>query len=238
KRASCSRTPCSSPGPTAPGWRPSTTPSWRGRRWKKRPEARYSKGMILALILAVVQSGSATAAVQHAQEKIRKDLNVWFKAEGPAKQKARDQARAAVGELIDFDTLAKSTLGSKWDQISPRGRARYNQALRGAMEASYLSKMRQGKTQDVDKVKSEVLGEEQQEGKTVVKTRVVSGDDTASIDYIMEKEKKGWRAVDVLTEGVSLAETYRDQVTKMMAKKDLNAVISALDKKRKALEAE
>jgi phospholipid transport system substrate-binding protein len=194
--------------------------------------------MILALLLAVVQAGSAAAAVQHSQEKIRKDLNVWFKAEGSAKQKAREHARASVGELIDFDTLARSTLGKRWNEISPKDRARYTEALRGAMEANYLSKMRQGKTEDVDKVKSEVLGEEQQEGKTLVKTKVVSGDDTAAIDNVMEKEKKGWRAVDVLTEGVSLAETYRDQVSKMMAKKDLNAVIAALDKKRKALEAE
>ena len=194
--------------------------------------------MILALVLAVVQAGSASAAVQHAQEKVRKDLNAWFKAEGPARTKARDQARSAVGELIDFDTLAKSTLGKKWDETPAKDRARYTEALRGAMEANYLSKMRQGKSQDVDKVKSEVLGEEQQEGKTLVKTKVVAGDDTAAIDYVMQKQPKGWRAVDVLTEGVSLAETYRDQVAKIMAKKDLNAVITALDKKRKALEAE
>jgi hypothetical protein len=54
----------------------------------------------------------------------------------------------------------------------------------------------------------------------------------------MEKEKKGWRAVDVLTEGVSLAETYRDQVARLVAKKNFDAVVSALEKKRKALEAE
>jgi len=194
--------------------------------------------MILALLLAVVQAGSASQAVERAQERVRKDLNAWFKAEGPAKKKAREQARAAVGDLIDFDALARSTLGKKWDELSPKDRARYVDALRGAMEANYLSKMRQGRTQDVDKVKSQVLGEEKQGDNTLVKTRVVSGDDTASIDYLMARDRKGWRAVDVLTEGVSLAETYRDQVSRLMAKKNFEAVISALDKKRKALEAE
>ncbi len=194
--------------------------------------------MILALLLAVLQAGSASAAVQQAQERVRKDLNAWFKAEGPARQKAREKARAAVGELIDFDSLAKATLGKKWEDLSAKDRARYTDSLRGAMEANYLSKMRQGKSQDVDKVKSEVLGEEKQGERTLVKTKVTSGEDSASIDYVMEREKKGWAAVDVLTEGVSLAETYRDQVTKLMAKKNFEAVITALDKKRKALEAE
>ena len=194
--------------------------------------------VIIAILLAALQAGSAGAAVQTAQERVRKDLNAWFKAEGPARAKAKAQARAAVGELIDFDALAKATLGKKWDDLSPKDRARYTESLRGAMEANYLSKMRQGKSSDVDKVKSEVLSEEPQGDRRLVKTRVSSGQDTASIDYVMEKEKKGWRAVDVLTEGVSLAETYRDQVTRLMAKKNFEAVIAALEKKRKALEAE
>jgi ABC-type transporter MlaC component len=54
----------------------------------------------------------------------------------------------------------------------------------------------------------------------------------------MEKGPKGWRAVDVITEDVSLADTYREQVAKIMAKKNFAAVIEALEKKRKILEAE
>lgn len=194
--------------------------------------------MIIAILLAALQAGSASAAVQTAQERVRKDLNAWFKAQGPSRVKAKARARAAVGELIDFDALAKNTLGTRWDGLSTKDRARYTAALRGAMEANYLSKMRQGKTADVDQVKSEVLSEEKKGEQTLVKTRVTSGPDTAAIDYLMEREKKGWRAVDVLTEGVSLAETYHDQVSRLMAKKNFDAVVSALEKKRKALEAE
>lgn len=194
--------------------------------------------MIIAILLAALQAGSATAAVQTAQERVRKDLNAWFKAEGPAREKAKERARAAVGELIDFDTLAKSTLGNKWASLSSKDRARYTEALRGAMEANYLSKMRQGKTSDVDKVKSQVIAEEKKGEQALVKTKVTAGEDTAAIDYVMEREKKGWRAVDVLTEGVSLAETYRDQVSRLMAKKNFDAVVTALEKKRKAIEAE
>jgi ABC-type transporter MlaC component len=194
--------------------------------------------VIIAILLAALQAGSASAAVQAAQERVRKDLNAWFKAEGPSRSKAREHARAAVGELIDFDALAKSTLGKKWDQLSPKDRARYTDALRGAMEANYLAKMRQGKTAEVEKVKSEVIEEKKQGGRTLVKTRVTSGQESAAIDYLMEKEKKGWRAVDVFTEGVSLAETYRDSVARLMAKKNFDAVVNALEKKRKALEAE
>jgi len=194
--------------------------------------------LAIALIVAAAQPGSASAAVQSTQDKVRSALSVWFKSEGQARTRAREQARKAVSELIDFEALAKSTLGKKWDEIKPADRARYTAALKGAMEANYLAKMRQGKSSDVDRIRSEVTGEDVQGGKTVVHTKVLSGEDTAAIDYVMEKRPKGWKAVDVITEGVSLVETYREQVAKILAKKSLNDVIAALDRKRKAIEAE
>jgi phospholipid transport system substrate-binding protein len=192
----------------------------------------------LALIVAAVEAGSASAAVQATQEKVRSSLTAWFKSEGPARARAREQARKAVAELIDFDALAKSTLGKRWNDLAPRERARYTAALKGAMEANYLVKMRQGKSTDVDRIRSELIGEEPQDGRVIVHTKVHSGEDTASIDYLMEKGPKGWRAVDVITEGVSLAETYREQVAKLLQKKTLNDVIATLERKRKALEAD
>ena len=192
----------------------------------------------VALIVAAVQPGSASAAVQRTQEKVRSSLNAWFKSQGPARARAREQARKAVGELVDFDALARSTLGKKWEEIKPADRSRYTAALKGAMEANYLAKMRQGKGTDLERIRTEINGEEQQGSHTVVHTKVHSGEDTAAIDYLMEKRPKGWRAVDVITEGVSLAETYREQVAKILAKKSLNDVIAALDRKRKTLEAD
>jgi phospholipid transport system substrate-binding protein len=192
----------------------------------------------VALIVAAVQPGSASAAVQKTQDHVRTALDAWFKAEGSARVKARERARNVVGDLIDFDTLAKSTLGAKWESTKAGDRARYTKALKGAMEANYLSKMRQGKSSDVEKVRIDLLGEEQGPQGTVVHTKVHSGEDTAAIDYVMEKGKKGWKAVDVITEGVSLADTYREQVARLLQKKGLDDVIAALDKKRKALEAD
>jgi phospholipid transport system substrate-binding protein len=192
----------------------------------------------VALIVAAVEAASASAAVQRTQEKVRSSLTAWFKSEGPARARAREQARKAVAELIDFDALAKSTLGKKWDGLTPKERARYTAALKGAMEANYLAKMRPAKSSDVDRIRTEVLGEEQQGAYTVVHTKVHSGEDSASIDYVMEKGPKGWRAVDVITEGVSLAETYREQIAKLLQKKTLNDVIATLERKRKQLEAD
>src|SRR5437868_14875600 len=114
-------------------------------------------------------------------------MDRYVKATGAAKKKARTDAQNAVGQLLDFDALAKSTLGKKWDDLKPADQKRYVTALRGAMEANYLVKMGQAKAEDVARAKTDIGGEEKQGERTVVKTTVKSGQDTAAIDYVMEK---------------------------------------------------
>ncbi len=128
-------------------------------------------------------------------------------------------------------------MGKHWPQLTAEQRVRYTNALRGAMEANYLSKMQQGQV-DMSKVRNEILGETKQGDKTLVKTRVVTGKDSAEVDYLLERTKKGWKAVDVITEGVSLVDTYREQVNRIIPKKGVNGVIDALERAKKRLEEE
>jgi phospholipid transport system substrate-binding protein len=192
----------------------------------------------LALVLAAAPEGSASAAVQTATEQIRIAMTKYVNAQGKAKEKARAEARRAVAKLIDFDELAKATLGKTWDERTPAQRKRYVAALRGAMEANYLVKMGKTKAGDVAAARAEILGEERQGDRVLVRTRVHAGQDSASIDYLMAKGPSGWRAVDVITEGVSLADTYREQVAKLLPKRGFDGVVNALEKKRKSLEQE
>ena len=195
--------------------------------------------LLLSLSLPAVAApapGSASAAVQAANDRVRAALDRYFKAPpGPAKEKARAGARQAVGALLDFQAIAQATMGKHWAQLNAEQRVRYTNALRGAMEANYLSKMQQGQV-DMSKVRNEILGETRQGDKVLVKTRVVSGKDTAEVDYVMVRTKKGWKAVDVITEGVSLVDTYREQVNKLLPKKGANGVIDALERAKKRLE--
>ncbi|MFL5312902.1 MAG: phospholipid-binding protein MlaC [Myxococcales bacterium] len=186
--------------------------------------------------LAAPAPGSGSAAVQAANDRVRAALDRYFKAPpGPAKEKARAEAREAVGALLDFRAIAQATMGKHWAQLNAEQRVRYSNALRGAMEANYLSKMQQGEV-DISKVRNEILGETKQGDKVVVKTRVVTGQDSAEVDYLLERTKKGWKAVDVVTEGVSLVDTYREQVNKLLPKKGVNGVIEALERAKKRLE--
>ena len=193
--------------------------------------------LAMAFAPAVLAATPQVTAVQASNDRVRSALDRYFKAQGPARSKARTEARAAVGSLLDFDALAHATMGKRWSELTPQQRTRYTEALRGAMEANYLSKMERGQV-DMSKVKNEIVGESKQGGRPVVKTRVVAGEDTAEVDYVMEQKKGGWRAVDVVTEGVSLVDTYKDQVNKLLPKKGIDGVIAALERAKKRIEEE
>ena len=199
---------------------------------------------LLSLLAAFASSaapaadGPATAVVKSANETVRKSIEKMSKAKGSAYEKARADARDSVSKLLDFEQVAEDTLGKRWAGLKAPERKRYIEAVRGAMEASYLSKM-QGKLA-VDSVKVEYLGEEPRGERTLVKTKFTYGEDTLALGFVVakaEKTKKA-RAVDVLTEDVSLVATYKDQINTLWGKKGFEGVVKAFENKRKRFEAD
>ena len=180
---------------------------------------------------------TASAAVKTANEKLRSALDAYVKSKGEDRKAARAGVRHAVDSLLDFKALVKAAAGKHWGDMKPAEQHRFTEALRGVMEANYLVKGRESGEVDVAKVKTEVTGEEPREGQTLVKTTLQSGDDSAKVDYVLEHHGKHWRAVDVITEGASLAETYREMIDTLWPKGGINKVVDRLEKKRKSLEA-
>lgn len=180
---------------------------------------------------------TASAAVKTANEKLRSALDAYVKSKGEDRKAARAGVRHAVDSLLDFKALVKAAAGKHWGDMKPTEQHRFTEALRGVMEANYLVKGRESGEVDVAKVKTEVTGEEPREGQTLVKTTLQSGDDSAKVDYVLEHHGKHWRAVDVITEGASLVESYRDQIQELWPTKGFAGVVKSLEKKRSRLEA-
>ncbi len=195
-------------------------------------------GLLMIAHPAMAAAGPSTAAIKSANDSIRVALKKMVAARGTAGwATARNEARDAVGTLLDFEALAKSTLGAHWDELKAPERTRYVSAIRSAMEANYLTRM-QGKV-SLDEVKVDYLGEEPKGSSTLVHTHFGYGSDGAKLDFVMAAEKnKKPRAIDVITEEVSLAETYQEQIAQLWPKKGIDGVTAAFEKKAKRLEAD
>lgn len=151
-----------------------------------------------------------------------------------AKGATADQLSKVVEKFVDFGELSKRALGDKWDKLTAAQRKEFSETMEGLLRASYAQKaLGQGKAQ-VQYGKENVQGDEATVGTTVNVNR-----DKFPVEYKLYRTNGGkgeWRIYDVVTDDVSLLETYQGQFRKLMADKGFDGLLSTLKAKRAQLE--
>jgi phospholipid transport system substrate-binding protein len=141
-----------------------------------------------------------------------------------------------VGKLVDevllpdFDTryAARQVLGRHWRNATPEQRERFIQAFYNALVENYGAALLEF-TGD----KLEILpfrgnpNAEKATVKTIVKT---SNGTRVPVDYTMRKTPDGWKAWDVVIEGISYVNNFRNDFGAEIDQKGLEAVITRLER--------
>jgi len=144
-----------------------------------------------------------------------------------------EQLTKAVERFVDFGELSKRALGKQWDTLTPAQRKDFSETMQGLLKASYAQKaLGQGKAQ-VEYGKESVQGNE-----ATVATTVKVKQDVVPVEYklLRENENGEWRIYDIVTDDVSLLETYQGQFRKLMADKGFDGLLTTLKSKRAQLE--
>lgn len=139
-------------------------------------------------------------------------------------KKASDKALASeVDRLLDYQELAYAALGGKSAYVGACKSecAKFEKALSELIRRNYLRFLRKS-----DEGRVEYLGAQVgRKGSAVkIKTRVLrkqgkkgARNNHVLVSYILRESSPGvWRAVDVVTEGVSLRKTYRYEFKKIL----------------------
>ena len=144
-----------------------------------------------------------------------------------------EQLTKAVERFVDFGELSKRALGKQWDTLTPAQRKDFSETMQGLLKASYAQKaLGQGKAQ-VEYGKESVQGNE-----ATVATTLKVKQDVVPVEYklLRENENGEWRIYDIVTDDVSLLETYQGQFRKLMADKGFDGLLTTLKSKRAQLE--
>lgn len=145
-----------------------------------------------------------------------------------------EQLATVVEKFVDFEELAKRALGKKWDELTPAQRKDFADTMKGLLRASYAQKAIGQAKADVKYGKETIKG-----GEATVNTIVTMKKDQIPVDYKLYKvagKGGGWRIYDVVTDEVSLVETYAGQFRKLIADKGFEGLLSTLKTKRAQLE--
>ena len=180
-------------------------------------------------VLALTLAASAPAAAGAATDVVKTKQATLFdllKQGTPDSQKKLD---AVFDEMLDYATLAESSLGTEWAARSDAEKAQFTDLLKQLVRNSYQRNLKKILNFDID-----YLGEEAADGATVVKTKSKpkdARDEPVEISFKMLNKGGTWKVQDIVTEGVSLVTSYRSQFTKIIKKDGFPALLQKMKDK-------
>lgn len=138
---------------------------------------------------------------------------------------------AAFDAVFDYDTLAKSTLKDSWEKRTPAERAEFTAVLKDLVRSAYRRNIKKTLGYQID-YKGEEDGDAGKVVRTVAHNKKNSREEPVSIDYVVHQVDGRWLINDIVTEGASLAHTYRNQFRKIIDKKGFDELLKRMKAKR------
>jgi len=138
-----------------------------------------------------------------------------------------------VGNILlphfDFDYASRLVLGRYWRTATPQQRKEFEDAFYQYLVHQYADGMLKGNYSDRS-VKVEPWRGSDSDTRTFVRSKVMLGNNGSpvAVNYAMVKTKDGWKAYDVIIEGISYVMSYRTQFGTQIEQQGIDAVIKKL----------
>lgn len=147
----------------------------------------------------------------------------------PSKSAERRKAlRQIVGERFDFEEMSRRALALHWRNRTPQERKEFVSLFSDLLERSYVNKVESYTDEKVLYTEETVDGEY-----AVVKTKIVTKRNVeVPIDYRLLARNGVWKVYDVVIEGVSLVNNYRNQFNRIIRSESYGELVKRLKDKQ------
>jgi phospholipid transport system substrate-binding protein len=161
-------------------------------------------GAVPRLALAQdVKSEPAQVVSQFAQTGIVQVLQANI-----AKQEKADRFRTLFKQFFDIPAIARFTLGRFWKVAQPDEQAKFLTAFEDVIVYTWTRRFSEYNGQTLQVQSTAPDGDD---GALVSSTIVGKDIQPIAVAWRLRKREDGWRVVDIIVEGVSMALTYRQE---------------------------
>lgn len=145
----------------------------------------------------------------------------------PAGKSERRQLIAKeLDQLIDWDIIARSSLGRHWAKSTAAEHAEFVTVFHHFLEETCVDRF---ETHYPELDKLEYLGEKIVDDYASVKAQLTTKDQIVHpVEFRLRKSGQEWRVYDLVLEGVSLVKNYRDQFDEILSKSSFPALLADL----------
>ena len=179
---------------------------------------------LLAIFLAAPMVGASPRGFVEGKQG---ELTKLLKKKGAVSEK---KVERVFDGMLDYDSLAKESLGKYWAERSEAERKEFKKVLKNLVRNAYRKNLKKTLNYKISytgqsQAKSGVLVQ------TVAKSRTNKREEAVSIDYALHKVDGKWRIYDIVTEGSSLVRNYRSQFSRVIRKKGFDELMRRMKRK-------
>jgi len=207
----------------------------------KRLLRRWTPGLLLAFVFlfssglfAHTMSDDPVPLVEHTTGSIFANVAENLEEYTANPEVLQTLVRTDLMPLLDVDYAARLVLGRAGRGLSSEKIDEFADCMSNLL----ISRYSQGLLYFSSEVKLHILPQrgDLNEKLTRVRTRVTLPDGgEAPVDYVFHKTAEGWKAFDVIVEGISYVTTYRNQIMPDVQANGIDSVIARLNSGQLAL---
>jgi len=196
------------------------------------------KNLAWALRLTVLSLATFVAQAVYADSQALRDLKIHIAsvqqvlvdpklADTQKRLQRRRLAVTILHQLFDFQEMSRRALGANARRYSDR-LTEFTPLFIALLEQAYMGKLEENGNAKIQYIK-EIVDDQDVEVET--KTQLKDGSEY-SVTYKLKFSPTGWRAYDVVVEGVSLVNNYRSQFDRFLSKKSFDELLQVLREKK------
>lgn len=141
------------------------------------------------------------------QEKINLSLN-YLKDETLSKQNKAEKIFALFDEIFDFKLMSQLSLANDWKKLDDAQKTEFSQVFEQKLKQSFLDKLDLYTNEDI--LIKELV--KPKKNRITLLTTLKNKDKNIDISYKFYLSKNDWLIYDVDILGVSVVQTYRNQI--------------------------
>jgi len=185
--------------------------------------ARFS--LFLFWIACAGSAWAITSPTERVRDAVEQVL-VILKTDELNQEQRWERIGMVINRSFDFQAMSQSVLATNWKKASPAEKQRFVEFFSQYLEDTYRTKIEGYTDQEI-----RYLGEKITDDRAVVDTSIVTGDKQIPVSYKLRLDSGEWFAYDVVIEGVSLVNNYRNTFSAIVRTEGMEGVINDLQER-------
>lgn len=174
---------------------------------------------------------SPTVELKKSTEALRKTLARRHPGWSPEAEAQSASVQLVIDGLLDFEEIAKRTLPSRWDGLSAGQRREFLDSLQKLIERRPLDRNLSIDLDSTVAYQNESIVDDEAVVSSLVTSYKTGRPARRSVDYKLLFKNNKWRIYDVVVEGVSLVDDYRDQFSRIIKDESFDGLLKRMKRK-------